>query len=115
LKHRIDKINELIKRELGTIIERDFDFEGAMVTVLDAQTTKDLARATVVIAVYPFRKAEGVLTLLQARGRYLKGMVNKKINIRTFPDLVFKIDRGSANAERIDKLLDETMRPSRPA
>jgi len=46
MKHRLLRVNEVVKRELSTIITRDMTFEDALVTVNDVDVTPDLKRRT---------------------------------------------------------------------
>ena len=39
---RLDRVNELLRREIGAVIQRDFAWHGALVTVSDIEITQDL-------------------------------------------------------------------------
>ena len=42
MKHRLLRVNELLKRELSSLIAREITFEGALVTVNQVDVTPDL-------------------------------------------------------------------------
>ena len=45
MKHRLLRVNELLKRELSTIITREITFAGVLVTVNQVDVTPDLKHA----------------------------------------------------------------------
>ncbi len=47
MKHRLLRVNELLKRELSGIITRELNFEGALVTLNQVDVTPDLKHAHV--------------------------------------------------------------------
>ena len=51
MKHRQLRVNELVKRELSSIVARDVSFEGALVTINDVDVTPDLKNAHVFVSI----------------------------------------------------------------
>ena len=51
MKHRLERVNELLKRELGTAMSRGLTFAGALVTVHAVEVSPDLKNADVYISV----------------------------------------------------------------
>ena len=51
VKHRLLRVNELMKRELSALITREMDFEPALVTVSSVDVTPDLKKAHVFVSV----------------------------------------------------------------
>jgi len=51
MKHRMLRVNELLKRELSGIIAREVTFEGALVTINQVDVTADLKNADVFVSV----------------------------------------------------------------
>jgi len=49
MSQRVLRVRELIKRELSTMLTRDFDFPGVLVTVNDVDITPDFKQAHVFI------------------------------------------------------------------
>ena len=45
MKHRLERVNELLKRELGELLGREVSFEAALVTVQQVDITPDLKHA----------------------------------------------------------------------
>ena len=42
MSQRLDRINELMKREISSIVQKDFEFKNALVTISDVEVTQDL-------------------------------------------------------------------------
>ena len=51
MKHRLERVNELIRRELGEIVTREFRFESKLVTIQQVDITPDLKNAHVYVGV----------------------------------------------------------------
>ena len=50
MKHRIERVCEVLKRELGQIILRELTFPAPLVTVSGVKITPDLKRAHVYVS-----------------------------------------------------------------
>ena len=51
MSRRQDRVNELLKREISNVIQRDFEFTDSLVTVNGVDVTPDLKEAKVFIGV----------------------------------------------------------------
>lgn len=125
MKHRPERVANLIKEELSKIISRELEFPGCLVTITDAEVNNKLEQATVKFSVFcpsetspegrPSEKFSGfarsrvareiVLKILEKNRGYLQHLLVKKINIKPMPKIVFKIDYGLEKAAKIEKLL----------
>ncbi|MDF1498171.1 MAG: 30S ribosome-binding factor RbfA [Patescibacteria group bacterium] len=105
---RIEKINKLIKKEVGNIILEEVNFSpSVMVTVKDVSVSKDLRYADVFVSVFPFEKNEEVQALLKENIYEMQRILNKKLVMKPLPRIVFKIDDTGEYVGRIDKLINE--------
>ncbi len=115
MKHRSERVVNLIKEELSKIIARELEFPDCLMTITSVEIDKKLSRAMVNFSVLPSlsassgqaEKFEAVLKILENNRRHLQYLLMKKINIRQIPEIVFKIDRGLEAAANIEKLLIE--------
>lgn len=94
--YRDRKIGNLIQEELSKLLLRNFDFEGALVTVIDVEISPDLLQAKVSLGIIPFEKGPMVFKALEAKRRELQHLLLKKINIKPMPHLRFSIEENSA-------------------
>lgn len=105
MQHRIERINSLIREELGKIILKELEFPAALVTITEVDTSKDIDKAVVGVSVLPSEKSGEALIILNRNVRHLQYLLMKKINIKPMPQIVFEIDYGLEKAAEVEKLL----------
>jgi ribosome-binding factor A len=107
MKHRLLRVNELLKRELSTIITRDLRFEDALVTVNQVDVTPDLKNAHVFVSVLGKGSAKAVIAELDDNRTILQGEMAKNVVLKYTPHLVFHLDDSTERGARIIQILDE--------
>lgn len=90
--YRREKISSLIQEELGKIIERDLEFDGAMVTITTVEISDDLAQAKVRFSIFPKEKEPETFQVLEEKRKHLQFKLVRKLNIKPMPTLKFEID-----------------------
>ncbi len=106
MSQRILKVNELIKQEVGKLILSEMNFPAdVLVTVIEAEASKDLRYADVFISVFPYEKATEVLEALKEHIYFLQKIINKKLSMKPLPKIRFIIDEGGERMGRIEELL----------
>ncbi len=109
MPQRIDKINELLKRELGRVILRDISLpKNILVTISEVETTKDLREAKVFISVFPDIEIKRVLNILGREVHNLRQDLNKRLSIRHLPKMRFLEDQELKEAQRIEEVLRDS-------
>jgi ribosome-binding factor A len=106
--HRMLRVNELLKRELGLIFERKICAEvECLVTITAIKTSPDLHNAVVYVSVYgDDKQKQAVLKSLSKQRIEIQREVSKHVRLKYTPILKFKLDEHLAEADRIDKILD---------
>ncbi len=105
---RIEKVNELLKEEIGSIILKEFEFSREiLVTITSVDCAPNLIQAKVWVSVLPENKSEDVLKVLRRRIFDVQQMINRRLNMRPIPKISFFEDRQPIEASRIEKLLSE--------
>lgn len=105
--HRLDKVNEEIKKALSGIIPKLKDPRiPDFVTVTEVRTAPDLKTAKVYFSTLTGDENE-VLKGLQSSASFARGMLSKAIKIRYTPELIFTIDESIKYGAFIDKKLSE--------
>ncbi|MBL9157057.1 MAG: 30S ribosome-binding factor RbfA [Verrucomicrobiales bacterium] len=108
MSQRLDRINELLRREISACIEKHFEFPDTLVTVHDVETAVDLKNANVFIGVIGSAdQGRAVLNKLNGKRGFIQGTVMKRVVLRNTPHLHFKIDDSVERGVRILNLLDE--------
>lgn len=105
---RIARVNELLKREISTCVEKSFEFPGVLVTIHDVSTAPDLKSAQVFVGVIGNSgDAENVVSKLNAKRGFIQGVVMKRVVLRNTPQLNFLTDDSVERGVRVLNLLDE--------
>ncbi len=86
--HKMEKVNEAIKRALSEIFLEELPPEtGNMITVLRVDTKPDLSKAEVYIS--SLKDTESIVEELNKRSGYIRYLLGNKIKIRKLPELHF--------------------------
>lgn len=107
---RMLRVNELLLRELGVLIERDVrPYTHALVTVTAVKTSQDLQHANVYVSVMAKSEAEKaeVLRLLQDRRIEFQHELSVHIKMKYTPVLKFHLDVLSEKADRVLMIMEE--------
>jgi ribosome-binding factor A len=85
------KIASLIQHELGEMITREFNFDGALVTIVDVMVGDKMEEAFVKLSILPLHRGPEMFKMIDNRRRELQGKLLRKMNIKPMPKLIFKI------------------------
>ena len=108
---RQNKIAELIRREIGIILQKNSRTlcMGAMVTPTVVRVSPDLGVARVYVSIFAGPEPQKVLQSLKdgtGKLRYQLSQVIKN-QLRKTPELIFYLDDSLDYAENIDRLLSD--------
>jgi len=108
MNHRLQRVSEVLKRELGTIIHREITFPVSLVTVSAVDITPDLKNAHVFVSAIGDDNQRGtVLSLLEKNRVTLQRELAKRIVLKQTPHLHFKFDGAIERGTRVLGILDE--------
>jgi ribosome-binding factor A len=108
MKHRIERVCEVLKRELGRIILRELTFSTPLVTVSGVEITPDLKQAHVFVsALGSDAQRQNVLTVLEQNRGMLQAQVSKRVVLKHTPHLNFKLDDSIERGSRVLNILDD--------
>lgn len=103
---RLDRVNELLRREISSVIQRDYEWHGALVTVNEVETTQDLKEGKVWIGVLGGHIHQ-VLDKLNRDHGSIQSKVMKRVVLKSTPVLRFHHDSSAVRGVGIVNLLDE--------
>ncbi|MEP6668142.1 MAG: 30S ribosome-binding factor RbfA [Chthoniobacter sp.] len=107
MKHRLERVNELLKRELGDLLRREVSFEAALVTVQQVDITPDLKHAHVYISVMGNEaQTKAAMAKLHDSRISLQHLLSKRVVLKYTPHLHFKLDDTIERGTRIINLLE---------
>jgi ribosome-binding factor A len=108
MKHRLQRVCEVLKRELGLIILRELTFPTPLVTLSAVDVTPDLKQAFVYVsALGNDTQRQEVLTLLEQNRGMLQALVSKRVVLKHTPHLNFKLDDSIERGSRVLNILDD--------
>jgi len=108
MSKRIQRVNQLIKKELSQIILREVDFsKDILVTVTRVDTLPNLRESRIFISTVPEEKAQIVLKVLNQKIYDLQQKINRRLKMRPVPRIKFLEEKETANAGRIEELLEK--------
>ncbi len=107
MSRRTDKVNELLRREIGTTIQRDFEFPGTIVTVIEVEVTDDLKEGKVWIGIVGKMSPSQVLEKLNSRRGLIQSTVAKRVVLRNTPRLTFRLDDSAQHGVELVNLLED--------
>jgi ribosome-binding factor A len=106
MKHRLLRVNEILKRELSGIITREMKFEKGLVTINQVDVTSDLKSAHVFVSVLGTAGAD-VINQLEGHRAGLQSALAKHVVLKYTPHLVFHLDDSIERGTRIIKIMQE--------
>ena len=108
MKHRIERVNEVIKRELGDLILRHCHFAAALVTVQQVDITPDLKHAHVFISVIgaEAQQHQALAQLHKLRAEFQREL-SKRVVLKFTPQLHFKLDAAAERGDRILQIMND--------
>ena len=111
---RLQRVRELLKREIGEVIRRQLPVdEVGLINVNDVEVAPNLHNATVFIGVLggEAQKKRAMEALEQNRKR-IQGYLGKAVVLKYTPHLRFVLDESVERGNRILRLLDELEKSS---
>lgn len=110
---RLDKVRELLRRELSQVIEKDYRIEDCLVTIHDVSITADLRQAFIYVGVIgkAAQQEASVAKLNKARGAIQRDLY-KRVKLRNSPQLIFRLDHTIERAVPLVQLIDNLPPPA---
>ena len=114
---RTDRISDFLKRELGTLIQMELrDPRIGMVSVTDAEVSRDLSHAKIYVTVMgkddAESAAESIAALNKAAG-FLRSQIARVNNARTTPQLRFYYDSSIGRGQHLSNLIQRAVESDR--
>ncbi|HVE17092.1 MAG TPA: 30S ribosome-binding factor RbfA [Chthoniobacterales bacterium] len=108
MKYRLERVREVLKRELGIIMGREIRFTSPLVTVSGVDITPDLKQAHVFVSVIGNdRQQREAIELLEQNRVLLQSELSKRVVIKYTPHLNFRLDGSIERGARIITIMEE--------
>ena len=106
---RLQRVRELLKREIGEVIRRELPVaEAGLININDVMVSADLHSALVYVGIFgtPEQKKHGA-ALLQKEQKRIQGLVGKAVVLKYTPRLRFIVDDSIERGNRVLEILEE--------
>lgn len=115
MKHRLDRVREILKRELSELVNRTIVFPATLVTIHEVDVTPDLRHAHVFVsAIGDEKQREAVIGILHSHRQELQHQLSRRVVLKYTPRLHFKFDDAIERGTRIIDLMEGLDIPADP-
>ena len=117
MSQRTDRVDELLRQEIGAIITRDVsDPRIGFVTITKVETTRDLRHARVWVSVIgqPAERDATIAALRRAMP-FVRHELGRTLRIKRIPDLHVQLDDTAERGTRVLRLLSDIQAGEAPA
>ncbi|QIF03057.1 30S ribosome-binding factor RbfA [Roseimicrobium sp. ORNL1] len=112
MNHRLKRVTELIKRELGPILDRNLTFKGCFVTIHDVEITTDLKHATIHVSILGDSMShEDIIKKLHGSRSIISRELYKRVTLKNSPQLHFKATDSIERGVRVLNLIENLPEP----
>ncbi|HKP93952.1 MAG TPA: 30S ribosome-binding factor RbfA [Chthoniobacterales bacterium] len=111
MKHRLLRVNELLKRELSSIITREINFDGALVTLNQVDVTPDLKHAHAYVSVLGKKDQAPAMANLEEHRVLLQTALARAVTLKYTPQIVFHLDDSIERGARVFEILQQIETP----
>src|SRR4051794_38987695 len=89
MKHRLDRVNEVMKRELGDLLRREFTFTAKLVTIQQVDITPDLKQAHVFVSIIGSpQEQRDAMSQLHGKRAHLQRELAKRVILKFTPSSI---------------------------
>jgi ribosome-binding factor A len=106
---RLERVRELLKREIGEVIRRELPVEQAgLISVNDLQVAPNLKNATVYVGILggAAQKKKG-MEMLDLHRKRIQGIVARGVVLKYTPRLRFLLDESVERGDKVLRILSE--------
>lgn len=112
MTHRIERVRELIRRELGPILDRNFHFPGCIATIHEVSLTPDLKQCFVYVGVLgKTEQPELIMKRLNDGRSLIQRELYKRVKLKNSPTLYFKHDDSVERGVHLVSLIESLPEP----
>ncbi len=105
MSRRIERVSELIRREIAMIVAREVSVKGVLITITRIEISPDLQYGNVYFTTIPGEAAERALAQFTQQIVSIQQILNKRLQMRPVPKIRFLIDEEEQEAVKIDEII----------
>src|SRR5436853_6583481 len=107
MKHRMLRVNEVVKRELSGILAREISSEGALVTINHVEVASDLKSAHVFVSVLGSESSENVMNKLEEHCPAFQSELTRRVTMKYTPHLLFHFNESLAPVSSVVEIMHQ--------
>ena len=108
MSNRTLRVNELIQREMSSILRKRYQAESLAITIASIEVAPDLLEAKVYVSVLGDEaEAEKKLRWLRKNSQEIRFELGRTIVLKHMPKFTYELDVSTARGNRILGILDE--------
>jgi ribosome-binding factor A len=104
------RVGELVRHALAEILQRgevpEPALERAVITVPEVRMSPDLKLATAYVMPLGGKDADKMVAALEKNRKALRGELGRRVELRSVPELRFRVDTSFDIGQKMDALLD---------
>lgn len=107
---RTERLAAVIQRDLGQIIQKDYQKSGSFITVTHVEVTPDLMIAKIFLSIYaPGKDEDAIFSYLVEHNPNIRKELASKIRhqVRRIPELHFNKDESAEYANKMENLFEK--------
>ncbi len=106
MSHRIDKIENLIKEEMGLIFLLKLQhLQLGLLTITNVRVSADLKIAKIYVSIFEKDRRDEVLEKIKSKTKFIRTELAHRITIKFVPELKFFLDDTLDYVEKIQGLI----------
>jgi ribosome-binding factor A len=108
VSQRIEKVQKLSRQVLGEAVAELKDPRIGFATVTHVRVSADLRHARVFVSVLGSEEEQAAtMEGLDSAKPHLRATLGRQIRMKYLPELIFELDRGAEEAQRLESLFEE--------
>lgn len=106
-KFRQQKIDEVIKRELSSVIRtlKDARLDGLMISVVSVEVTRDLKYAKAHVSIMDSQRCDDAVKALNSSAGFIRRELGARVKLRYTPEITFVRDTSIEYGAHINDIL----------
>lgn len=106
---RTYQVSELIKQEVGIYIQSQLGRHKGLITIIAVETTPDLKNAKIWFG-YVGSDVGTVTKELRSHRKDIQKNLNDRLEMKNVPKISFQLDVSGDYAQKISRIIDESLR-----
>lgn len=107
MSHRIEKVNKLLKQQVGVLIHQKFAHSLGIISINSVISSGDLKSAKIYISSLNDDKIKEIAETLQKNSVFFEKELKKIMTVRYIPKLEFIVDESLEEISRVEELLSK--------